>query len=115
MKKRILLTGGAGFIGAHTAVELVQNGYEIVLVDDFSKSDRTLLSGIKKILNSEVSFYEGDCGDVSFLNKVFSENKFNSVIHFAAYKSVKESVLEPHEYNRGGSFHPEYCSHCQTR
>jgi UDP-glucose 4-epimerase len=98
MKKRILLTGGAGFIGAHTAVELVQNGYEIVLVDDFSKSDRTLLSGIKKILNREVSFYEGDCGDVNFLNKVFSENKFNSVIHFAAYKSVKESVLEPLKY-----------------
>lgn len=100
MKKRILLTGGAGFIGAHTAVELVQNGYEIVLVDDFSKSDRTLLSGIKKILNREVSFYEGDCGDVNFLNKVFSENKFNSVIHFAAYKSVKESVLEPLKYYR---------------
>ncbi len=98
MKKKILLTGGAGFIGAHTAVELVQSGHDIVIVDDFSKSDRTLLSGISKILGQDVKLSQGDCGDEKFLNTVFSENKFDSVIHFAAYKSVKESVLNPLMY-----------------
>jgi UDP-glucose 4-epimerase len=98
MKKKILLTGGAGFIGSHTAVELVQGGHDIVLVDDFSKSDHTLFHGVTKILEREVKLYEGDCGDEKFLETVFAENKFDSVIHFAAYKSVKESVLNPLMY-----------------
>lgn len=96
--KKILLTGGAGYIGAHTAVELTNAGYDVVLVDDLSKSDRTLLAGLNTILGKEVKFYEGNCCDENFLTKVFSENKFTSVIHFAAYKSVKESVLNPLMY-----------------
>jgi UDP-glucose 4-epimerase len=100
MKKKILLTGGAGFIGSHTAVELAQSGFDIVVVDDFSKSDHTLINGVGKILGREVKLYAGDCGDEKFLTKVFSENKFDSVIHFAAYKSVKESVLKPLMYYR---------------
>lgn len=96
--KKILLTGGAGYIGAHTAVELANAGYDIVLVDDLSKSDRTLLAGLNKILGKEVKFYEGNCCNEKFLAKVFTENKFDSVIHFAAFKSVKESVLKPLMY-----------------
>lgn len=94
-RKKILLTGGAGYIGAHTAVELIQLGFDALLIDDFSKSDKTLLHGIEKITGQKPDFLEGDCKDSQFLDKVFSENKLDSVIHFAAYKSVGESVAEP--------------------
>ncbi len=94
-KKRVLLTGGAGYIGAHTAVELIQLGYDTMLIDDFSKSDKTLLQGVEKITGRKPNFLEGDCRDSQFLGKLFSQNKFDSVIHFAAYKSVGESVKEP--------------------
>ncbi len=97
-KKKILLTGGAGYIGAHTAVELIQLGYDIVLIDDFSKSDKTLVDGIEKIIGRKPVFFEGDCRDSQFLEKLFTQNKFDSVIHFAAYKSVGESVGEPLAY-----------------
>ncbi|MBS1486812.1 MAG: UDP-glucose 4-epimerase GalE [Bacteroidetes bacterium] len=97
-KKKILLTGGAGYIGAHTAVELIRQGFDTVLIDNFSKSDQTLLKGIEKIVNQKINFYEGDCCDGEFLDSLFSKNKFDSVIHFAAYKSVKESVLHPLKY-----------------
>src|SRR6267154_1335359 len=94
-KKRILLTGGAGYIGAHTAAELIQLGYDTLLIDDFSKSDKTLLQGIEKITGQKPNFMEGDCRDSQFLAKLFHQNKIDSVIHFAAYKSVGESVTEP--------------------
>jgi UDP-glucose 4-epimerase len=94
-KKRILLTGGAGYIGAHTAVELLKLGHETVLVDDFSKSDDSLLNGLEKILGKKPEFFEGDCKDRLFLERIFGMHKFDSVIHFAAYKSVGESVKEP--------------------
>jgi len=94
-KKKILLTGGAGYIGAHTAVELIQLGYETVLMDDFSKSDKTLLLGVEKITGQKPVFFEGDCKDSQFLEKLFKQNKFDCIIHFAAYKSVGESVSEP--------------------
>lgn len=97
-KKNILLTGGAGYIGAHTAVQFIQLGYNVVLIDNFSKSDDTLLNGITKITGKKPNFLEGDCRDPQFLRKIFHENKFNSVVHFAAYKSVGESVQEPLAY-----------------
>ena len=97
-KKKVLLTGGAGYIGAHTAVELLNSDYEVVLLDDFSKSDDTLLKGLEKILGKKPIFFEGDCKDAQFLEKTFSQNKIDSVIHFAAYKSVGESVREPLAY-----------------
>lgn len=101
MKNKILVTGGAGYIGAHTVVELVNAGYQPVLVDDFSKSDDTLLNGIEKILGTKPKFYQGDCADQSFLSKVFeSERDIFGVIHFAAYKSVGESVQQPIAYYR---------------
>lgn len=98
LKKKILLTGGAGYIGSHTAVELVQQGFDVVLIDDFSKSNDSLLRGIEKIVDRPVHFVEGDCRDAEFLEQLFKKEKFDSVIHFAAYKSVSESVREPLMY-----------------
>jgi UDP-glucose 4-epimerase len=98
-RRKILVTGGAGYIGAHTVVELAQSGYEPVIVDNLSRSDRTLLDGIEKILNQRPKFYEGDCGDESFLKKVFQiEKDIQGAMHFAAYKSVGESVQKPEIY-----------------
>ncbi|MBL7859162.1 MAG: UDP-glucose 4-epimerase GalE [Cyclobacteriaceae bacterium] len=100
-QKRILVTGGAGYIGAHTAVELVQAGYEPVIVDDLSKSDPTLLNGIEKITGQKPNFQKGDCTHYEFLSSVFkTQGPFSGVMHFAAYKSVGESVQKPLEYFR---------------
>jgi UDP-glucose 4-epimerase len=99
--KKILVTGGAGFIGGHTAVELIQAGYETVLIDNFSKSDRTLLDGMEKILGRKPNFQEGDCLDREFLETIFRDHgPFSCVLHFAAYKSVGESVEHPLMYYR---------------
>src|SRR5437870_4438547 len=98
-KKKVLVTGGAGFIGAHTAVELIQAGYEAVIIDNFSKTDRTLLAGIEKITGKAPNFHEGDCLDKNFLKDVFEkQGPFSCVLHFAAYKSVGESVQFPLMY-----------------
>lgn len=99
--KKVLVTGGAGYIGAHTVVELIEAGYEPVIVDDLSKSDRTLLEGIEAITSKKVNFFQGDCGDQAFLKGVFEwAGPFVAVMHFAAYKSVGESVEQPLEYYR---------------
>ena len=97
-KKKILVTGGAGYIGAHTVVELSQAGFEPVIVDNFSKSDDTLLKGIEKILGSKPVFMEGNCTDRTFLRSVFEKHQFACVMHFAAFKSVGESVQRPLYY-----------------
>lgn len=95
-KKKILVTGGAGYIGAHTVVELIQSGFEPVIVDNLSRSGDTLLKGIEKITNQKPLFYKGDCIDKDFLRSVIKEQgPISSVIHFAAYKSVGESVQSP--------------------
>jgi UDP-glucose 4-epimerase len=94
--KKILVTGGAGYIGAHTALEVVQSGYEAVIVDDLSRSDRTLLEGMEKISGNKPNFHQGDCNDRDFLRSVFKSNgPISCVMHFAAYKSVGESVQKP--------------------
>ncbi|HTE31455.1 MAG TPA: SDR family NAD(P)-dependent oxidoreductase, partial [Chryseolinea sp.] len=99
--KKILVTGGAGYIGAHTVVELINSGYETVIVDNLSRSDRTLLDGIGKITGKKLSFFEGDCADKEFLTSVFKKSAgISAVMHFAAYKSVSESVQEPLDYYR---------------
>lgn len=96
MKKKILVTGGAGYIGGHTVVELINAGYEPVIVDNLSRSDRTLLHGMEKITGVKPNFREADCLNERFLNEIFQvEGPFSCVLHFAAYKSVGESVHNP--------------------
>jgi UDP-glucose 4-epimerase len=97
--KKILVTGAAGYIGAHTVVELDNAGYSPVLIDNFSKSDETLLNGLKEITGKKFPFFEGDCTDKIFLDSIFkNEGPFDCVLHFAAYKSVGESVSNPLMY-----------------
>jgi len=99
--KKILLTGGAGYIGAHTVVELIEAGYDPVVIDDFSRSDKTLLEAIEKVTGKCPEFVEGDCCDKDFLMKLFkSKGPVSSVLHFAAFKSVGESVEKPLDYYR---------------
>lgn len=98
MADKILVTGGAGYIGAHSAVELVASGYEPVVVDNLCASDMTLIKGIEKITGRAVAFYQGDCRDRAFLSDVFTKENITAVIHFAALKSVGESVEKPLEY-----------------
>jgi UDP-glucose 4-epimerase len=95
MPKKILLTGGAGYVGAHTAVELIECGFEIVILDDFSRSEQRMVDGIEQITGKHPKIYRGNCSDIGFLRMLFQEEKFVAVIHFAAYKSVNESVAEP--------------------
>lgn len=94
----ILVTGGAGFIGSHTAVELLNSGKDIVIVDNFSNSKPKALEAIKKITGKDFKFYEINYLEREKLEKVFEENKIESVINFAGYKSVGESVAKPLEY-----------------
>ena len=95
---RILVTGGTGYIGSHTCVELLNEGYEVVVLDNLSNSKIEVLDKIKTITGKEVKFYEGDMIDRSILDKIFTENKIDAVIDFAAYKAVGESVEKPVEY-----------------
>ncbi|MBO5221561.1 MAG: UDP-glucose 4-epimerase GalE [Clostridia bacterium] len=96
----ILVTGGAGYIGSHTCVELLNRGYEIVIMDNFSNSKPDALDKIRKITGKDFKFYEADmCDDVA-MDKIFAENKIDSVIHFAGYKAVGESVKKPLMYYR---------------
>lgn len=97
--KKVLVTGGAGYIGGHTVVELITAGYDPIVVDDLSKSDETLLVGIEKIVGKKPTFYKGNCCDKKFIQHVFSQEKtIGCVMHFAAYKSVGESVTDPLSY-----------------
>lgn len=95
---KILVTGGAGFIGSHTAVELLNEGEELVIVDNFSNSSPDVLEKIRKITNKDFKFYEVDLLDEENLEKIFMENEIESVIHFAGLKAVGESVQKPIEY-----------------
>ena len=94
----ILVTGGAGYIGSHTCVELLNIGKEIIIVDNFLNSKPEALERIKKITKKDFKFYEVDLLDRDGLNKVFEENQVDSVIHFAGLKAVGESVKQPLRY-----------------
>ena len=94
----ILLPGGAGFIGSHTAVELLNKGREIIIIDNFSNSTPKSLEAIKKITGKDFKFYEMDYMDKEKLEKVFEENNIEAVMNFAGYKAVGESVQKPIEY-----------------
>jgi UDP-glucose 4-epimerase len=100
MKKteHVLVTGGAGYIGSHTVVELISAGIKVTIVDTLERSDSKIIDGIETITKTKVDFHKIDCLDYSSMDNLFSQNKFSSVIHFAAYKSVNESVAEPISY-----------------
>ncbi len=94
----ILVTGGAGFIGSHTAVALAEAGFTPVILDDFSNSDRSVMRGLEKILGQKPHFFAENCHDEEVLRRIFKEEKIGGVIHFAAFKAVGESMLEPLKY-----------------
>ena len=104
---KILVTGGAGYIGSHTCVELLNAGYEIVALDNLSNSSEKSIDAVKKITGKDFLFYKCDILDYEGLTRIFDENEFHAVIHFAGLKAVGESVLKPLEYyhnNMTGTF-----------
>ena len=96
----VLVTGGAGYIGSHTAVELIEAGYDAIIVDDLSNAKEDVIDRIETITGKRPVFYKMDCKDKEDMRKIFSENKIDAIIHFAAYKAVGESVQKPLEYYR---------------
>ena len=96
--KKILVTGGAGYIGSHTVVELVVAGYEPIIVDNFSNSSPEVLERIETIIGKTIPFFKGSISDKNLMNRIFEDNHIDAVIHLAAYKSVEESVGEPLKY-----------------
>ena len=96
--KTILVTGGAGYIGSHTSIELIEAGYDVVVVDNLSNSKYEAVKRVEKIVNKSIKFYEADICDKDAMRKIFAENKFDAVINFAGYKAVGESVSKPLEY-----------------
>jgi len=102
----VLVTGGTGFIGSHTVVELLEAGYDVVVFDNFYNSKPCVLDRIKQITGKSVKFYEADMCDASAMKKIFAENEIDAVIHFAGLKAVGESVEKPLAYyknNIGGT------------
>lgn len=95
---KILVTGGLGYIGSHTCVELVNAGYDVVILDNLSNSKIEVLDKIEEIVSKDIKFYKGDMIDGDLLDKIFKEEKIDSVIDFAAFKAVGESVKKPIEY-----------------
>jgi len=98
--KKILVTGGLGYIGSHTVVELQNSGYESIIVDNLSNSELKVLDGLERIMQQRPIYYEGDINDSELLLKIFNENDISAVIHFAAAKAVGESVQNPLKYYR---------------
>ena len=95
---KVLVTGGLGFIGSHTVVELLDSGNDVVIIDNLSNSSIDVIDKIKEITNKNFTFYEGDVCDLDFLEEIFSNEKIDAVMHFAGYKAVGESVKKPIMY-----------------
>ncbi len=98
MKHTVLVSGGAGFIGSHVTVELIGAGYDVVIADNMSNCDDTCLKGVRQITGRDLPFYRMDFCDAAAVEQLFSTEKIDAVIHFAAYKAVGESVAEPVKY-----------------
>jgi UDP-glucose 4-epimerase len=97
-KKNIAVTGGAGYIGSHAVIQLIEEGFDVIIIDNLSRSDQRLLEGLRKISGINIPFYKIDCTNYSELEEIFTDNQIDAVIHFAAYKAVGESVEKPLEY-----------------
>ena len=99
-KQTVLVAGGAGYIGSHTTVELIEAGYDVVIADNLSNSEMRAVEGVRKITGVEVPFVLGDCCEKEAFRKLFEQYEFDSAIHFAASKAVGESVEKPMLYYR---------------
>jgi UDP-glucose 4-epimerase len=97
---KVLLTGGAGFIGSHTCVELLSQGYDAVIADNFCNSERDVITRCEKITGKKIACYDADVADKEAVSSIFAKEKIDAVIHFAGYKSVPESVKLPVMYYR---------------
>ena len=95
---RVLVTGGAGYIGSHTCVELMESGHDVVVIDNLCNSNPRSLERVEALTGKKVSFYEGDVRDEALLRRIFAEQAIDSVIHFAGLKAVGESVAQPWRY-----------------
>ena len=95
---KILVTGGAGYIGSHTCIELLESGYEVVVIDNLCNSNPKSLDRVQELAGKPVTFYEGDVRDEALLRKIFAEHEISAVIHFAGLKAVGESVAQPWRY-----------------
>lgn len=95
---KVLVTGGCGYIGSHTVCELLNNNYEVVIIDNFSNSKKDVITKIKNLTGKEVKLYEGDVCNKNLLEEIFSKEHIEAVIHFAGYKAVGESVQKPLMY-----------------
>ena len=96
--KKILITGGLGYIGSHTVTKVIENGYEPIIVDNLSNSKRSVHQKLEKIAGRSIEFYEADLSNKKVLEIMFSEHEITSVIHFAAFKAVGESMEKPLKY-----------------
>ena len=94
----ILVTGGAGYIGSHTCVELLNAGYGVVVVDNLCNSNPKSLERVEELTGRKITFYRGDVRDKALMDKIFAENEIAAVIHFAGLKAVGESVAQPWRY-----------------
>ena len=95
---KVLVTGGAGYIGSHTCVELLNTGYEVVVIDNLCNSNPESLNRVQELTGKSLTFYKGDVRDEALLTKIFADEKPDCVIHFAGLKAVGESVAMPWEY-----------------
>ena len=95
---KILVTGGAGFIGSHTVVELINAGHEPIIIDNFNNSNKSVLKGLRKIVKKSIKCYDEDCNDAKILEKICKKENIEGIIHFAAHKAVGESVKNPLKY-----------------
>ena len=101
MSKTIIVTGGTGYIGSHTTVELIEAGYDVVAIDNLSNSTADVLDGIARITGRRPTFYEADCNDREAMDRIFAQHApVSGIIHFAASKAVGESVHKPLLYYR---------------
>ena len=98
MENHVLVTGGAGYVGSHTVVALLESGYKVIVLDNFSNSQEAAIDGVKRICGQRPDLIRGDTGDPELLKSIFMDYEIDSVFHFSGLKSVEESFEEPLRY-----------------